>query len=80
MEISHLSVGDRGGSSRAGKAQAREAFTLGEKTQVMCAYERGLCGQAKGWQGEKVGGEAPEKSEELAAFSRNLAIFMPLLL
>lgn len=31
MEISHLSVGDRGGSSRGGKAQAREAFTLGGK-------------------------------------------------
>lgn len=61
MVISHLSVGDRGGSSKGGKSQAREAFLLGENTQVMCACERGPCGQAEGL-GEKPGRDVPKES------------------
>lgn len=54
-------MGDRGGSSKGGKSQAREAFLLGENTQVMCACERGPCGQAEGL-GEKPGRDVPKES------------------
>lgn len=49
-------------AAAGGEAQARKSFTLGEKTQVMCAYERGPCGQPEGGRGRSLG-ERPQRNQ-----------------
>lgn len=71
LVISHLSVRDRGGSSRGGKDTGQEAFTLGKRTKVTCTS--GRCPLWTGCDGNKPGAEALEESEkELASPSRYL--------
>lgn len=60
MEISHLSVGDRVAAAEEARAQAREAFTLGERTKVMCTCEGALVDRL--WWRTSLG-ERPQSSQ-----------------
>lgn len=55
MEISHLSVGDRGGNGQGGKGTGHGGFYI-ERTKVTCMCERGPCGWA-------VVGNKPERGD-----------------